>query len=161
MPLFMDRHDIPGITAEEVAQTHVVDLALAPKYGVQFLAYWFDADAGAAFCLAKASTPEDLTAVHRQGHGLVPNTIIPVVEDNVLRFLGRIEEPVDRPAIASAFRTILFTDLEGSTALLNEIGQVGLHAPADGARPDHPARAGGRPWARGEAHRRRDDGVVR
>jgi len=54
VPLFMDRHDIPGITAEEVAHAHVIDVAVAPKYGVQFLIYWFDADAGAAFCLAKA-----------------------------------------------------------------------------------------------------------
>ena len=123
MPLFMDRHDIPGITAEEVAQAHVVDLAVAPKYGVQILSYWFDADAAAAFCLARAPTAADLATVHREGHGLVPNAIIPVVEDNVLRFLGRIEEPVHETAIASPFRTILFTDLMGSTSLLNEIGE--------------------------------------
>jgi class 3 adenylate cyclase len=119
----MDRHDIPGITAEEVAQAHVVDLAVAPKYGVQFLTYWFDADAGAAFCLARAPSPADLAAVHREGHGLVPNAIIPVVEDSVLKFLGRIEEPVDSTGITSPFRTILFTDLMGSTSLLNEVGE--------------------------------------
>jgi class 3 adenylate cyclase len=119
----MDRHDIPGITPEEVAQAHLIDLSIAPKHGVEFLTYWFDAQAGAAFCLARAESPADMAAVHAEGHGLVPNVIIPVVEDNVLRFLGRIEDPGGAPA-ANAFRTILFTDLEGSTALLNDVGQA-------------------------------------
>ena len=123
MPLFMDRHDLPGVTPEQVAQAHLVDLAVAPKHNVQFLTYWFDEDVGAAFCLARAERPEDMQAVHAEGHGLVPNVIIPVVEDNVLRFLGRIEDPGGGPA-TSGFRTILFTDLEGSTALLNEVGQT-------------------------------------
>ncbi len=98
MPFFMDRHDVPGITAEQVAQAHMLDLAVSAKYGVQFISYWFDADAGAAFCLAKAPAPADLAAVHRESHGLIPNVIIPVVEDNVLRFLGKIEEPADHTA---------------------------------------------------------------
>ena len=122
MPLFMDRHDIPGVTPEQVAQAHQLDLEVAPRHNVQFLTYWFDADAGAAFCLARADQPGDLAAVHAEGHGLVPNVIIPVVEDNVLKFLGKIEDPGGAPA-ATGFRTILFTDLEGSTALLNDLGQ--------------------------------------
>lgn len=123
MPLFMDRHDIPSITAEQVAQAHLVDLAIAPKHGVEFLTYWFDPGAGAAFCLARASSPDEIAAVHAEAHGLVPNVIIPVVEDNVLRFLGKIEDPGSSIAPA-AFRTILFTDLQGSTSLLNEVGQT-------------------------------------
>ena len=123
MPLFMDRHDIPSITAEQVAQAHLVDLAIAPKHDVQFLTYWFDPEAGAAFCLARADSPEAMAAVHAEGHGLIPNVIIPVVEDNVLRFLGRIEDPGGSVA-ATSFRTILFTDLQGSTTLLNEVGQT-------------------------------------
>ena len=82
----------PGVTAEQVAQAHLADLAMEAKYGVQFLAYWFDADQGEAFCLAKAPTAELLTAVHAETHGLIPNEIISVSEDNVLRFLGRMNE---------------------------------------------------------------------
>src|SRR6185312_16374337 len=52
-----------------------------------------------------------------------PNVIIPVVEDNVLSFLGKIEEPPDNTTPKSPFRTIVFTDLQGSTSLLNEVGQ--------------------------------------
>lgn len=44
MPLFMDRHDVPGVMAEDVAQAHLADLAAAAKHGVQFLTYWFDPD---------------------------------------------------------------------------------------------------------------------
>jgi class 3 adenylate cyclase len=123
MPLFMDRHDVPGITAEEVAQAHLTDVQIEPKHGVQFLSYWFDPETGAVFCLARAARPEDMQAVHREGHGLVPNEIIAVSEQDVVRFLGRINDPVEPGEGTKAFRSILFTDLEGSTALLQEVGE--------------------------------------
>jgi class 3 adenylate cyclase len=123
MPLFMDRHDLPGVTAEQVAQAHTADLEMGAKFGVQFLAYWFDADQGEAFCLAKAPTGESLTSVHKATHGLIPNEIISVSEDNVLRLLGRMSETGgDTPAV-NPFRAILFTDLEGSTSILEAVGQ--------------------------------------
>jgi class 3 adenylate cyclase len=125
MPLFMDRHDIPGVTAEDVAQAHIADLAGAAKHGVKFLTYWFDPDRGEAFCLAEAPTGESLTAVHQETHGLIPNEIISVSEDNVLRFLGRISDPpVDHARVANPFRAVLFTDLEGSTSLLESVGEA-------------------------------------
>ncbi len=123
MPLFMDRHDLPGITAEQVAAAHLTDLQIESKHGVTFLAYWFDVDHGEVFCLARASTREAMQAVHREGHGLVPNEIIAVSEDDVLRFLGKVNDPVDHTQVKSAFRTILFTDLKGSTSLLQEVGE--------------------------------------
>jgi class 3 adenylate cyclase len=123
MPLFMDRHDVPGVTAEQVAQAHTADLEMGAKFGVQFLAYWFDADQGEAFCLAKAPSGDSLTSVHQATHGLIPNEIIRVSEDSVLRLLGRMSESGgDTPAV-NPFRTILFTDLEGSTAILESVGQ--------------------------------------
>jgi class 3 adenylate cyclase len=124
MPLFMDRHDLPGVTAEQVAEAHLLDLSVQAKYGVQFLSYWLDPAAGAAFCLARARAPEDLAAVHGESHGLIPNVIIPVDEQNVLRFIGNIEEPTDGSTVTSPFRTILFTDLQGSTTLLDALGQT-------------------------------------
>ncbi len=135
MPLFMDRHDLPGITAEQVAKAHLTDIAIESKHGVTFLAYWFDADHGEVFCLARAATPEDMQAVHREGHGLIPNEIIAVSEDDVFRFLGKVSDPVDATQVKQAFRTILFTDLKGSTSLLQEVGEgayMGLLAEHDG-----------------------------
>ncbi len=134
MPLYMDRHDLPGVTAAEVAQAHVTDVAIESDYGVHFLAYWFDGDHAEAFCLATAPGPGAMQDVHRAGHGLVPNEIIAVSEDEVLRFLGRVADPPDHRPVDSAFRTILFTDLEGSTSLLQEVGErvfMGLLAEHD------------------------------
>jgi class 3 adenylate cyclase len=119
MPLFMDRHQVPETSAADVAKFHASDLELADKYGVQFLSFWFDPDTGGAFCIARAPARENLEAVHRESHGLVPSEIIPVSEDALLRFLGKVH--VNDAELASAFRTILFTDIEGSTALVEEL----------------------------------------
>jgi hypothetical protein len=119
----MDRHEVPGVKAEDVAQAHMSDVAAAAKHDVKFLAYWFDPDQGEAFCLAQAPAAESLTAVHRETHGLIPNEIISVSEDNILRFLGKITDPVAH-ATGNPFRAILFTDLEGSTGLLETVGEA-------------------------------------
>lgn len=124
MPLFMDRHDIPGVSAEDVARAHLADLAVEAKHSVRFLSYWFDPDRGEAFCLAQAPAGEAMTAVHRETHGLIPNEIIPVSEDDILRFLGRIADPLDHARVGNPFRAILFTDLEGSTSLLESVGEA-------------------------------------
>jgi class 3 adenylate cyclase len=121
MPLFMDRHDLIGLTAEDVAQAHARDLEVQGKHAVEFLSYWFDTDLGATFCLARAPAAENVAVVHEEAHGLVPNEIISVSEDAVLRFLGMVRDPVDQTEVTSAFRTILFTDLEGSTAMAQEL----------------------------------------
>lgn len=124
MPLYMDRHDVPDATAEGVAVAHAADVGASAGFGVQFLSYWFDADSGAVFCLAKASDRDSVISVHRASHGMVPGQIIPVSENNVMRFLGKIYEPEDHTEITSPLRSVLFTDLEGSTALMEEIGQA-------------------------------------
>jgi len=103
MPLFMDRHDVPGVKAEDVAQAHMSDVAAEAKHGVKFLAYWFDPDHGEAFCLAQAPAGESLTALHRETHGLIPNEIISVSEDNILRFLGRSTIPSVSPRRRTPF----------------------------------------------------------
>lgn len=123
MPLYMDRHDVPGATGEDIARAHMQDVATAAKHDVEFLTYWFDADRGRAFCLAKAPAPASMEEVHREAHGLIPNEIITVSEDHVLRFLGTMTDPVGHTQRKSSFRVILFTDLEGSTSLLQDLGQ--------------------------------------
>ena len=117
----MDRHDLPGASAENVAEAHARDLEVQETYGVSFLSYWFDEESGAAFCLARAPTADEMETVHRESHGLVPNEIIPVSEDAVIQFLGKVHDPIDGSEPTSAFRTILFTDLEGSTALADSL----------------------------------------
>jgi class 3 adenylate cyclase len=121
----MDRHDLPGMSPEDVAKAHARDLEVQDRYGVTFLTYWHDEEHNSAFCLARAPTAEKMETVHRESHGLIPNEIIPVSEDAVLQFLGKVQDPADASSVTSAFRTILFTDLADSTALAEELGAAG------------------------------------
>lgn len=123
MPLYMDRHDVPGSTAEETARNHAADLEVAGQFGVEFFSYWHDSTRGLVFCFAWAPGEEAVAYAHREAHGLVPNEIIEVSESDIVRFLGRVHDPVDASEVTSAFRTICFTDLVGSTELLDRLGE--------------------------------------
>jgi len=81
MALFMDvHHQVPGLTAEAVAEAHRKDLAVQAKYGVKFLRYWYDEATGKIFCLSWAPSREAAMAVHREAHGLLADEIIEVKE---------------------------------------------------------------------------------
>jgi hypothetical protein len=54
MPIFLDRHDLTGLTASDIAEAHRKDLEVQGKYGVRFLTYWFDESNGTGFCLIDA-----------------------------------------------------------------------------------------------------------
>ncbi|HEX6221025.1 MAG TPA: DUF4242 domain-containing protein [Acidimicrobiia bacterium] len=83
MPLFMDVHTIDGgVSAADVAGAHEMDLATQDKFGVSYLRYWVDEDAGKIFCLVEADSAEDANTVHRKAHGLVADEIYPVSEHN-------------------------------------------------------------------------------
>jgi len=129
MPYFMDRHELAGVTAEDVAAVHMRDLEVQDKYGVQFVNYWFDYELQHAFCLAVAPNEEAVETVHRESHGLIPRQIIKVDESAVQRFMGGIvEHPPGQPYVATAFRVILFTDMEGSTSLTQQMGDASAMA---------------------------------
>lgn len=115
---------MPDATAQDVADAHMSDLERAGEFGVEFFSYWFDSNSGAIFCLANAPGKEAMTAVHRASHGLIPAEIIEVEENDVVKFLGSVHEPVDASEITSPFRVIVFTDLVGSTQLLDQLGQA-------------------------------------
>lgn len=126
MGFFMDRHDLEGDTAADLASAHMRDLDAQQRHGVRFLSYWFDYDRGAAFCLVEAPSADAAAAVHREAHGNVAHEIIPVEPDTVTRFLGRIDDPLSSGREPdSAFRIILFTDLEGSTDMVQRLGDDG------------------------------------
>jgi hypothetical protein len=82
MPLYMDVHNsLPdGASAEDVAQAHAADVATQTKYGVNYLHYWADAEAGKVFCLVEAPDADTAHRVHREAHGLVADEIYPVVQ---------------------------------------------------------------------------------
>ena len=82
MPLFMDVHNtLPeGATAEDVAKAHQADLETQERFGVRYISYWADPEAGKVFCLVEAPDAETAHAVHREAHGLVADEIYPVVQ---------------------------------------------------------------------------------
>jgi Nickel responsive protein SCO4226-like len=81
MPLFMDTHSIDGgVKAEDVAGAHRADLETQGKYGVNYLRYWVDEKEGKIFCLVDAPDAEAANRVHREAHGLVAQSISPVIE---------------------------------------------------------------------------------
>ena len=125
MPLYMDRHDLPGATAEDVARAHVADLEVQDRFGVQYTTYWFDPVNESAFCLVHAPSKEAAETVHREAHGLVAGQVIDVDERAVREFLGQIVEPTPGdPWVATAFRAVLFTDIANSTTLTQALGDA-------------------------------------
>jgi class 3 adenylate cyclase len=121
----MDRHDFAGQTALDAARMHLKDLEVQGKFGVQLLTYWFDYDRQTAFCLAKASSGNAVEALHRSSHGFVPGRVMEVDERAVERYMGGIvDHPPGEPYVETAFRTILFTDIEGSTSLTQRLGDA-------------------------------------
>ena len=122
MAYFMDRHDLPGITPQEVAQAHLQDLNVQDRFGVKYLSYWFDYEREAAFCLVEAPNEKQVVAAHGAAHGFLPSRIIPVDRSTVELFLGRIVDPAESGHASSGFRVIMFTDMEDSTSITQRLG---------------------------------------
>ncbi len=131
MPIFMDRHDIKGVTAEDVAKVHQKDLEIQHLYNCRGLTYWFDEERGTAFCLVEAPDRQSLKAMHDDAHGMVPHQIIEVDDSLVEAFLGRIEDPEPAEDIADlgihafedpAFRSIMIIELKDAALIPTETG---------------------------------------
>ncbi|MFD1328376.1 nickel-binding protein [Mycoplana ramosa] len=124
MPIFIDRHMLPGVSAADVAQAHLKDLSIQDQYGVKFLTYWFDHRNGNTFCLIDAPDAETAQCVHREAHGFVAAEVLEVPLSAVEAFLGRIEDltPSNATENDSGHRAILFTDIVGSTEMTSRLG---------------------------------------
>jgi class 3 adenylate cyclase len=124
LPFFIDRHDYPpeSITPQEIVAGHIRDLQIGLKHGVRFISYWSDPATGIDFCYFEAPNPDALIQTHREAHGDLPTRIIQVDGDIVGRFFGRMAGDAQEE---SSFRTILFTDLEGSTSMTQRLGDSG------------------------------------
>ena len=95
MPIFMDLHIVPGVTARQVAEAHLLDVKIQDHYFCKAITYWLDEDKGCVFCLIEAPNRESVREMHEKAHGLIPNEIIPVNSEAVKAFLGRIQDPED------------------------------------------------------------------
>jgi len=127
MPIYMDRHDLRGMKADDVAEAHRRDVDIQDRHGVKYMAYWFDESNGAAFCLVHAPDPATAERVHREAHGEIAHAIIPVDLATVEAFLGRIGDPSavsGAPSLRadSGLRAVMFTDIVGSTEMTARLG---------------------------------------
>ena len=130
MPLYMDRHDGVTATTQELVRNHLRDIEVQRKYGALYVTYWFDQEAHTVFCLVDAPSTDAAEGVHREAHGSVANEIIEVDERALEEFMGRI---ADTPAaidpsttdMQSPLRMILFTDMQGSVATTQRLGDAG------------------------------------
>ncbi len=131
MPTYIDIHDIRGVTAEEVAKAHQADLEKQGKYGVNYLKYWVNESCGKVFCLIDAPNAEAARRVHEEAHGFVAEKIIEVQPEIAEGFLGGGEVTSAGAALLPgaagaahdpAIRTVLFTDIVGSTSLTQRLG---------------------------------------
>src|SRR3954471_13087502 len=93
VPIFLDRHDLSGLTASDIAQAHRKDLEVQDQYGVRFLTYWFDESRGTGFCLIDAPDIKTAMRVHDEAHGDVAKDVIEVDLSAVQAFLGRVSDP--------------------------------------------------------------------
>ena len=81
MTLFMDVHNIEGgVKESDVAGAHAADLQTQAAFGVNYLKYWVDEQAGKIFCLVEPPDAETANSGHREAHGLVADEIYPVQE---------------------------------------------------------------------------------
>jgi class 3 adenylate cyclase len=132
MPIYMDRHTGVDVKPEDVYEAHLLDLKVQDKYNTRYLTYWMDYERGNVFCLVDAPNKEAAESVHKEAHGLIGNEIIEVDLTRVNDFLGRLTDPpgtsTGQPINDSAFRTILFTDIAGSTRMTQKLGDRGAMA---------------------------------
>jgi AraC-like DNA-binding protein len=132
MPIFMDLHIVPGVTAKEVAEAHLLDVKIQEKYCCRAMTYWIDEDKGSVFCLIEAPDKESVREMHEKAHGLIPHEIISVNTDVVKAFLGRIKDPEDaiqqpdtdlKVFSDPAFRIMLVTKAMDSRLLQHDLNK--------------------------------------
>jgi class 3 adenylate cyclase len=127
VPMYIDRHDAPGVSPEELADAHARDIAIQEKHGVRYHTYWFDPENGSVFCLAEGPSREAVEDVHRDAHGLTASVVLELDPAAPLNaFFGSMPaHPVGTAYSAPAMRAIVFTDICGSVAQTHELGDEG------------------------------------
>jgi len=119
MPLFIDSHDVTGVTPEAIADAHLKDVAVQGRYGVRYVKYWMNEGRGKVFCLCTAPDAETANRVHREAHGLVAERIVEVDPDLAEGILGGGTVAATGAALGPGgtldpgVRTLLFTDILG------------------------------------------------
>jgi hypothetical protein len=125
--MYLDRHDLPGISPEELAAAHYLDVEAQDAHDVRYHTYWFDPDDGSVFCLAEGPSKEAIEAVHQEAHGELASSIIELDLNAPLNaFFGTLpNHPPGTAYTAPGMRAIVFTDVCGSVAQTHQLGDDG------------------------------------
>lgn len=121
MPLFMDYHIISEISIDAVKRGHLADRSIQDKYGVKYIQFWVNQDAGTIFCLIEAPDKESCEAVHQEAHGNIACNIVKVESGFYKMVMG--ESPnVDHGIVMAkdgdldkAYRFVLAINIQGMT----------------------------------------------
>lgn len=131
MPTYMDIHDLPDVTPEAVAQAHLRDMSIQDRFGVSYHKYWINSKQGKVYCLCNAPTTAAAEAVHRESHGLTAQRIMEITPELADAFMGVAEVDAHGAVVLSnsaghdpGTRTILFTDIVGSTEITQRLGDA-------------------------------------
>lgn len=131
MPLYMDIHTVdPSTTWEDIAHAHFKDIAVQGDFDVEYLKYFYNQDCGKLFCLVEAPSAEAAKCVHEQAHGLLAEKLIEVDPDLVDSIMGNVSPNAAGAALIagpeqqrdSGVRTVMFTDIVGSTEMTSRYG---------------------------------------
>lgn len=137
MPMYMDVHDVPGASPEDVAKAHQMDVDVQERYGVNYHHYWFNESQGKIFCVCSAPNAEAAERVHREAHGLVATKLIEIQPDLHEALMGPVNvSPAGavmavsdgRAVLDNPVRMVMFTDIVESTSYSQRIGDAAMMA---------------------------------
>lgn len=121
MPLYMDIHFIGEVSIEDTRKAHLADLAVQEKYGVTYLQYWFNEEAGTVYCLMEGPDKESCAATHREANGITACQIVEVEGGMYDIFMGE-NQKVDHGLVRkesgeldAGYRYILTLDIIART----------------------------------------------
>lgn len=132
MPMYMDIHEMPGVTRDDLAKAHAADMKIQGQFGVEYHKYWLNESTGKVYCLCSAPNADAAMNVHREAHGAMAQRIIEVTPDLAEAFMGEAETNAAGAAVLPGtrgegdpgIRSVLFTDIVGSTDMTQQLGDA-------------------------------------
>jgi class 3 adenylate cyclase len=138
--MYMDIHDMPGVTRDDLAKAHAADIKIQGQFGVEYHKYWLNEATGKVYCLCSAPNADAAVSVHRQAHGAMAQRLIEVTDDIADAFLGDTGANEAGAATLpgtrngegdSGIRSVMFTDIVGSTDMTQRLGDEAAMALLD------------------------------
>lgn len=121
MPLFMDYHRVSDIDIDAVKQGHMADRSIQDKYGVKYVQFWVNQEAGTIFCLVEAPDAKSCEQVHLEAHGNIACNIVQIESGFYKLFMGESSE-IDEGIVLGkdgdldkGYRFVLAIEIRGIT----------------------------------------------